>query len=63
MLKYQNIKIFSQIVYPPNWSEKVFMTKKIKDTVPWTMLLMILMVRKLLELFMKKNCKKQIKRV
>ena len=36
MLKYQNIKIFSQKVYTRNWSEKVFMIKKIKDTVPWT---------------------------
>ena len=31
--KYKNI---SQKVYTRNWSEKVFMIKKIKDTVPWT---------------------------
>ena len=36
LLKYQNIKTFSQKVYTRNWSEKVFMIKIIKDTVPWT---------------------------
>ena len=36
LLKYQNIKTFSQKVYTRNWSEKVFLIKIIKDTVPWT---------------------------
>ena len=36
MLKYQNIKIFSQKVYTPNWCENVFVIKKVKDNVPWT---------------------------
>ena len=31
--KYQNI--FAK-VYTPNWSEEVFVIKKIKNTVPWT---------------------------
>ena len=35
-LKYQNIKAFSQKVCTSNWSEKVFVIKKVKDTVPWT---------------------------
>ena len=48
--------------YTPNWSEKIFVIKKIKNTVHGLMLLMILMVRKLLEHFMKKNCKRQIKK-
>ena len=47
--------------YTPNWSEEVFVIRKIKNTVTWNYLIMILMVKKLLELFMKKNCRKQIK--
>ena len=31
--KYRNI--FAK-VYTPNWSEEVFVTKKVKNTVPWT---------------------------
>ena len=33
--------------------------KKVKNTVAWTY---VLLVKKLLELFMKKNCKKQVKK-
>ena len=44
----------------PNWSEEVFAIKKNKNTVPWT-LLKILTVKKLLEHFMKRDYKKQIK--
>ena len=47
--------------YTSNWSEEVFVIRKIKNTVTWNYLIMILMVKKLLELFMKKNCRKQIK--
>ena len=42
----------------PNWSEEIFMIKKIKNTVPGHMLLI---VRKLLVHFMKMNCKAQVK--
>ena len=35
MLESQNIKMFLQNLYP-NWSEKVFMIKNVKNTVPWT---------------------------
>ena len=38
------------------------MIKKVKNTVPGYMLLAILMVKKLLERFTKKNCKNQIKK-
>ena len=31
MSKYKNIKN-----YVPNWSEEVFVIKKVKNTVPWT---------------------------
>ena len=57
--KYKNI--FAK-GYTPNWSEELFVVSKIKNTVPWHMLLMILMVKKLLEHFMKKNCKRLIKK-
>ena len=29
LLKYQNIKIFSQTVYTPNWSEKIIIYQKV----------------------------------
>ena len=45
----------------PNWAEEIFIIKKIKNTVPGHMLLMILMVKKLLAHFMKMNCKVQVK--
>ena len=40
--KYKNV--FAR-GYMPNWSEEIFVIKKIKNTVPWT--LMMLMVKKL----------------
>ena len=48
--------------YTPNWSEEIFMIKEIKNAVHGIMLLMILIVRKLLEYSMKKNCKRHIKK-
>ena len=44
----------------PNWSEEVFVIKKVENTVLW--ILVILKVKKLLERFIKTNCKKQIKK-
>ena len=55
--KYKNI--FSKD-YTPNWSEEVFVIKKLKIRFHGHMSLMILMVKKLLEHFMKKNYKRQI---
>ena len=49
----------------PNWSEEDFLFSKIKNTVPWTYVIIcyyILMVKELLEHFREKNCKKQIKK-
>ena len=40
--KYKNI--FAK-GYTPKWSEEVFIIKKVKNTVPWTYLLMVLMGR------------------
>ena len=57
--KYENIFAKGYIL---NWSKEFFVIRKVKNTVQWTyMLLMILMEKKLLERFTKKNCKQQIK--
>ena len=57
--KYKNI--FAK-GYTPNWSEEVFVIKKVKNTVPWTYVINNLTVKKLLEHFMKKNYKRRIKK-
>ena len=49
--------------YVPNWSEDIFVIKKVKNTVAWSMLLVISTEKKSLECFTKKNCKKQSQRV
>ena len=46
--------------YTPNWSEEVFVIKEVKVQFHGHMLLMILIVKKLLEHFMKKNYKRLI---
>ena len=35
LLEYQNIKIFLQ-KNVSNWSEEVFVVKKVRNTIPWT---------------------------
>ena len=35
MLEYDNINIFAK-GYVPNWSEKDFVIKKVRNIVPWT---------------------------
>ena len=55
--KYKNI--FDKR-YTPNWSEEVFVIKKVKNTVPWTYVINDLMVMTLLEHSMKKNYKRLI---
>ena len=45
----------------PNWSEESFVINKVKNTVPWTYSISDLNVKKLLEVFMKKNCQKLVK--
>ena len=57
--KYKNI--FAK-GYDPNWSEEVFVIKKLKTLCHGFILLVILKTKKLLERFMKKNCEKQIKK-
>ena len=57
--KYKNI--FAK-GYVPNWSEKVFVIKKLKTLFRGLMLLVILKAEKLLEHFTKKNDRKRIKK-
>ena len=56
--KYKNI--FGE-GYTTNWSEEMFVIKKVTKAVPWHMLLVIFLVKKLLKHFTKKNCTKQVK--
>ena len=62
MLEYQNIKNIFAKVYVPNWSEKVFVIKKVKTTVPWTYVISDLNGEEIVGMFYEKNCKKQIKK-
>ena len=57
--KYKNI--FAK-GYTPNWSEEVFVINKIKNTVPWTYVINDLNGEEIIEVFMKKNCKRLIKK-
>ena len=57
--KYENI--FAK-GYTPNWSEEGLQLIKIKIQFHGHKLLMISMVNKSLEHFMKKNCRRQIKK-
>ena len=56
--KYKNIFANG---YVPNWSEEVFVIKKVKNTVPWTYVLSDLNRKEIVGMVYKKNCKKQIK--
>ena len=57
--KYKNI--FAK-GYTSNWSQEGSIISKIKNKVHGNMLLVILMVKRLLEHFMKKNCRRQNKK-
>ena len=57
--KYENILAKG---YVPNWSEEVFVIKKLKTLFRGHMLLVILKAKKVLESFTKKNSKKQTKK-
>ena len=60
ILKYKSIFAKGSTL---NWSEKVFVIKKVKLKLCHRhMLLVILIVKKLLKHFTKKNCKKRIKK-
>ena len=59
ILKYKNI--FAKW-YTQNWSEEVFVVSKIKDTIPWTCVISDLNREPIAGSFMKKNCKKLVKK-
>ena len=63
IVRISKYKIVFAKCYVPNWSEKGFVIKKIKNTVPGHILLVILKAKKFSKRFIKKNCKKkQIKK-
>ena len=49
--------------YVPNWSEEIFVFKKVKNTVPWTYAINDLNGEEITGNFMKKNCKRLSKRI
>ena len=56
MWEYQNPKD-----YNPNWSEEMFMIKKIIKTVPWSYVITDLNSEEIFKNFMKKSCNKFVK--
>ena len=59
MSRYKNV--FAK-GYAPNWSEEVFVVSKVKNTVPWTYELNDSNGEKILGSFMKKSCKRPIRK-
>ena len=57
--KYKNI--FAK-GYTPNWSEKIFMIKKIKNTVPWTYVINDLNGEGIIGTLYEKKLQRQIKK-
>ena len=53
--KYKNIFVKG---YVPNWSEKIFMIKKVKNTVPWTYVISDLKSEEIFGTFYKKELQK-----
>ena len=50
-LEYQNAKIFLRKVTLSNWSEEVFVIKKVKNIVPWTYVISVLNGKEIVETF------------
>ena len=61
-VRISKYKIIFAKGHAPNWSEEVFVVNKIKNTVPWIYVVSDLNGGKLLEAFMKKNCKNLMKK-
>ena len=57
--KYKNIFAKS---YVPNWSEEVFVIKKVKNTVPWAYVISVLNGKEIVGIFYKKELQKHIKK-
>ena len=60
-IRISNFKNIFAKGYVPNWSEEFFLNEKVKITIPWTFVISDLMVKKLLQRFTEKICKKQVK--
>ena len=58
ILEHQHLKNTFAKVYTPNWSEKIFVIKKVKNTVPWTYVLKDLNGEKIVGMFYKKRIAK-----
>ena len=58
--KYKNI--FAK-GYMPNWSEEVFVIKKVKNTVPWTYVINDLNGDEIIGTFYEKNYKRLINKI
>ena len=61
LLECQNIKNIFPKGYTPNWSEEVFVIKKVKNTVTWTYFINDLNEEEIAGTFYKKELKKQNK--
>ena len=48
--------------YAPNWTEEVFVTSKIQNTVPWTSVISDLNGEEIVSSFYETNCRKRIKK-
>ena len=59
MLEYQNTKTFFAKSSFSNWSEEVFVIKKIKNTVPWTYVISDLNKKKIVGNFYEKELQKE----
>ena len=53
--KYKNVLAKS---YTPNWSKEVFVTEKLKNTVPWTYVISDLKGEEIAETFYEKELQK-----
>ena len=62
LLEYQNIKIFLQRVYFPNWPEEAFVIQKVQNTVPGTYVINDLNVEEIVGTFYKKELQKTNKK-
>ena len=61
LLEYQNRKVFLEKGYTPNWPEEVFVIKEVKNTVPWTYVIISDLNREeIVRKFYEKELEKQI---
>ena len=58
LLKYQNVKTFLQKAILQNWSQEVFVIKKVKNTVPWTYVISDLKGEEVFGMFSEKELQK-----